>query len=72
MADNNEPGIADAIVGGATNVPTPGSSRKRTQGIMSQQKTFADEPMPTSPEDYLPSYISQYIETIRNERGAMD
>jgi hypothetical protein len=71
MADN-ELGLADAIVGGVTSVPTASTSRKRTQGIMAQQKTFADEPTPTSPEELIPSYVSQYIETIRNERGAMD
>jgi hypothetical protein len=69
---NNELGIADAIVGGATSVPTAAQSRRKTQGIMSQQQTFADEPAPTTAEDLLPSYVSQYIETIRNERGAMD
>jgi len=69
---NNELGIADAIVGGATSVPTAAESRRKTQGIMSQQQTFADEPAPTTAEDLLPSYISQYIETIRNERGSMD
>ncbi len=67
-----ELGMADIIVGQATATPSVGESRKKAKGIMSQQRTFADEPTPTSAEDLLPSYVSQYIETIRNERGAMD
>ncbi len=67
-----ELGMADIIVGQATATPSVGESRKKAKGIMSQQRTFADEPTPTSAEDLLHSYVSQYIETISNERGAMD
>jgi len=67
---NEELGIADIIVGGATSTPTVEQSRRKTQGIMG--RAMPEEPTPTKAEDLLPSYISQYIETIRNERGAMD
>ena len=67
---NNELGIADIIVGEATSVPTAETSRRKTQGLMG--RAMPDEPVPTNAEDLLPSYVSQYIETIRNERGSMD
>ena len=66
MADN-ELGLADIIVGTATQVPTADAARRKTQGIM--RRSMPDDSMP---DDSIPSYVNMLIETIRNERGAMD
>ena len=68
MADN-EPGLADVIVGAATSIPTPDSSRRNTKGIMAQQRLRLDQ------ADFsydLPNYISDFISTVRNEPATMD
>lgn len=67
---NNEPGLADVIVGAATSVPTSEQSVSRVGGLMSQQRS---RPGIDEDEEYdLPNYISDLVSTIRDERATMD
>ena len=70
MANNNEPGLADVIVGAATSVPTSEQSVATTRGLMSQQRPGlgAGE----DPDYDLPTYIGDLLSTMRDERATMD
>jgi hypothetical protein len=69
MADKTteELSLADAIVGRATAKPSALTSRNRTKGIMSQEKTLMD----AEPEYEIPSYVQDYVSTIQEERSPL-
>lgn len=44
-------------------------SRERTQSLMG--RSIKEDPAPMSPEDFLPNYINDFINTIRDERASV-
>ena len=68
--NNNEPGLADIIVGAATSVPTSEQSVATTRGLMSQQRSSLG--VGEDPDYDLPTYIGDLLSTMRDERATMD
>jgi len=67
MAEQNELGMADIIVGQATATPTAQASRSRTQGIMSQQNKRTSQEAESDSMDIM-GYVSAMLDTIRGTR----
>ena len=67
MAEQNELGMADVIVGQATATPTAQTSRRRTQGIMSQQNRSTSQEAESDSMDIM-DYVNAMLETIRGSR----
>jgi hypothetical protein len=67
---NNEPGLADVIVGAATSVPTSEQSVTKTRGLMAQQRPGLG--VGEDPDYDLPTYIGDLLSTMRDERATMD
>lgn len=68
MANENEMGLADIIVGQATGTPTAAGTRRKTQGIMSQQAGLMD----TSEDLEIPEYVQTMLSEIRETRSPME
>lgn len=67
MANNNEPGLADAIVGAATSVPTSEQSVATTRGLMSQQNRRTSQEAESDSMGIM-DYVNAMLDTIRGSR----